>query len=249
MKHSLEEKKIFLIAAGSQDRLYWLEKMVTKHVSQAKVFTALDGLDASSKLTNFPPNVLITEIELPKTTQWKMIEHAMHVKAAANTAIIILGLPAKERFMDEMVTGKVQYFTTDHDEAEFNHLLVKALNFSSHKQPGEFFMKFLAPGDVLLNEGDRADCVYLVKKGQLRAYKIKNGREIELGKIELGEFVGEMAYINGEPRSANVAAVSDCELIEVPLGTFDTVLFKRPAWSKALMITLAKRIKAANISR
>ncbi len=240
---------MFLVAAGNQDKVYWIERMINKHVSNAKVFTAIDGLDASSKLSNLPPHVLITEIELPKTAQWKMIEHAMTLKAAEQTAIIILGLPTEGRYMDEMVAGKVQYFTTEDNEVEFDRLLAKALNFSSHKEPGEFYLKFIAPDDLLIREGEKADCVYLVKKGQLKAFKHKDGADIELGKIEVGEFVGEMAYINGEPRSASVTAITDCELIEVPLGTFDTVLFKRPAWAKALMMTLAKRIKAANTSR
>ncbi len=68
----------------------------------------------------------------------------------------------------------------------------------------------------------------------------------ELGIVETGEFVGEMAYINGEPRSATVKALDLCELIEIPVHLLDHVLFTKPAWAKALMKTLSKRVKAAN---
>jgi hypothetical protein len=246
VKSNLEEKKIFLVACVHPDKSKWVEEAIAKHIAGAKVFTSRDGLDASSKLTNYPPHVLVADVELPKTTPWKLIEHALTSRGAENTAIIINGLPAEGRFMDEMVTGKVQYFGTEGNEEEFNHLVAKALNFTSHQAPADFYLRFLASGDTLIKEGDKADFVYFVKKGQLKAHKgdAKSGQI--LGMVELGEFVGEMAYINGEPRSANVTAVSDCELIEVPIGTFDNVLFKRPAWSKALMMTLAKRIKAAN---
>jgi len=245
----LEDKKIFLIACASPERTRWCEEMVLKHVSGAKVFTSNDGLDATSKLSNYPPHVLIADVMLPKTTSWKLIDHALTTRGAAGTAIIINSLPTEGRYMDELVTGKVQYFTTDSSEEEFTHVVAKALNFSSHKEPAEFYLKFLATGDLLLKEGDKAEFVYFVKKGRLKAFKQQEAKEIVLGMIELGEFVGEMAYINGEPRSANVVATSDCELIEVPVGTFDSVLFKRPSWSKALMLTLAKRVKAANTSR
>jgi CRP-like cAMP-binding protein len=57
-----------------------------------------------------------------------------------------------------------------------------------------------------------------------------------------------MAYINGEPRSANVKATKDCELVEIPIHLLDHVLFMKPAWAKALMKTLSRRIKNANSS-
>ncbi len=242
-KSPLEDKKIFLIATANPEKMKWLEEQVNKHISKATIFTSRDGLDAASKLQNAPPHVVITDVELPKTTPMKLVEHAMSARGAESTAVVVCGpLPKEGQFLDEMVTGKIAYFHVDNDEGEFVRALTKALNFSSHKNQADFYIKFLAPGETLIKEGDKADYVYFVKKGQLVAFKADQ----ELGKIEFGEFVGEMAYINGEPRSASVKAVTDCELIEVAVGTFDSVLFKRPAWSKALMMTLSKRIKAAN---
>lgn len=242
---NLEEKKIFLIASASNEKVAWTEGVITKHISKPTVFTARDGLDAASKLQNAPPHVLITDVELPKTTPMKLVEHAMGARGAENTAIIVCGqLPKEGEYLDELVTGKIQYYHTENDENELVRALTKALNFSSHKTKADFYIKFLAPGDVLIKEGDKADFVYFVKKGLLKAFR--GADSLELGEIGFGEFVGEMAYINGEPRSASVKAMTDCELIEVPVGTFDSVLFKRPAWSKALMMTLSKRVKAAN---
>lgn len=250
MKAALESKKIILIASGLSDRLDWYQSMVEKHLANAMVFTSTDGIDAASKLQNSPPHVLITDVELPKTAPLKLVEHTINSRAAQSTAVIVGGpLPAEGQFFDEVVTGKVQYLIGDKDEMEFDKVLMKALNFSSHQKEAEFYVRFLAPGDVLLKEGDKADFVYFVKRGQLKAFKKIDNSEMTLGTIDVGEFVGEMGYINAEPRSASVVATSDCELIEVPIGTFEAVLFKRPAWSKALMMTLAKRVKAANTAR
>ena len=47
-------------------------------------------------------------------------------------------------------------------------------------------------------------------------------------------------------RSANVEALTDCELIEIPIGTLDRLLYRRPSWSKTLMLTLSKRLTQAN---
>ena len=51
--------------------------------------------------------------------------------------------------------------------------------------------------------------------------------------------------INHEPRFATVTAAKDCELIEIPFGTLDIVLFTKPAWAKALVMTLSKRLRNA----
>jgi DNA-binding response OmpR family regulator len=250
MKVALETKKVFLIASAAPDRLKWFEESIRKHVKDPTIFVANDAIDASNKLSNVPPHVLITDVDLPKAIPLKLVEHATSHRGTEATAIIISGvLPDEERFIDQLVTGKVQYLTKERDEAEFDKALMRALNFSAHQQPSDFYVRFLAAEDVLLNEGDKVEFVYFVKKGRLRAVKKSAEGEIKLGHIEVGEFVGEMGYINGERRSASVIADSNCELIEVPVGTFDAVLYQRPSWSKALMITLAKRVKAANINR
>lgn len=244
---NIEDKKVFLIATANTEKMKWMEEKISYHISRASIYTARDGLDAAAKLQNAPPHVVITDIELPKTKPMKLVEHAMTARGAESTAIIVCGpLPSEGEYLDEMVTGKINYYHTENDEAEFLKAVTKALNFSSHNLKADFHLKFLAPGEVLVKEGDKGDFVYFVKKGQLKAYKGEGSTKQELGEIQVGEFVGEMAYINGEPRSASVVAVTDCELIEVAVGTFDSVLFKRPAWSKALMMTLSKRVKAAN---
>lgn len=229
----------------------WMEETIHRHVTNATVFQASDGITAMGKLQNAPPHVLISDIELPKISGMKLIDTALNAHGAESTAVIIAASPPPEgHHLDEIVTGRVQYYTAEaYDEAAFVKNLTRAMNFTSHKQEAEFFLRFLAPGDILLKEGDKADFVFFVKKGQLRAYRFTGGSEVELGKIGVGEFVGEMAYINGEPRNASVQAVTDCELIEVEVGKFDHVLFKRPSWSKALMLTLTKRVKAANASK
>jgi CRP-like cAMP-binding protein len=104
----------------------------------------------------------------------------------------------------------------------------------------------VAPNEFLFKEGEIAKHVFIVKRGRLRAMKGRGEKQITLGEIGAGEFVGEMAHINHEPRSASVQALEDCELIEIPFGSLDMVLFSRPAWSQALVLTLSKRLKSTN---
>jgi CRP-like cAMP-binding protein len=102
---------------------------------------------------------------------------------------------------------------------------------------------------MLLRDGDSADSVFLVKSGRLKAFKNEGPNEVVLGYINAGEFVGEMAYIHGEARSANVVSLTECELIEIPNDCLDSVLFSKPAWAKALVKTLSSRLKQANADK
>lgn len=247
---NLVDKKIFLLVSENETKIKKFQEIIETRVSKPTIFTATDGATAISKVTNAPPHVLITELHLQKLSGLNLIDKVLASPGTDNTAIIIDGEPPKEeKHLDEIVTNRIQYLANSDDEHEFNTRLVRALNFSARNKKADFYLRFLVKDELLLKEGDKADCVYLVKKGQLKAFKGAESNGTPLGFIESGEFVGEMAYINGEPRTANVTAVTDCELIEVPLGTFDKVLFKRPLWAKALMTTLSKRLKAANTSK
>ncbi len=259
---NLVDKKIFLMASEDPVKMARFQELIEKITGAATFYTAQDGATALSKISNAPPHILITDVQLPKLSGLNLIEKVSAIPHSGQIAIILVGMPPEqEKYLDEIVTGKIQYLIHPEDEAEFSHCLMKALNFASHSTKANFYIRFVAQNEVLLREGDKADYVYFVKKGRLKVFKKLSGAATDaapqngaatvpteevLGYVEPGEFVGEMAYINGEPRSANVSALTECELIEVPIGTFDIILYKRPSWSKALMLTLSKRVKNAN---
>jgi len=77
-----------------------------------------------------------------------------------------------------------------------------------------------APGDVLFRQGDRGDSLMIVLEGQLVAsVRTAQGTEEELARLGPGEVVGEMAFVDAEPRSATVTAPGGATILE----------FSRPA--------------------
>jgi CRP/FNR family cyclic AMP-dependent transcriptional regulator len=255
MNHAnpLEDKRIFLIATAQSERARIYSQVIQRHINNSQVFTATDGPDALFKMDNLPPHVLITDIDLPKKNGLEVTAAVMKASKFAHTAVILASeIPDTEHFVDEVVTGRVQYLIEVMNEEKLNQSLTKALNFLSAGHAHEYHLKFLASKETLFREGDLAQCVYIVRRGQLLATKAfsSSGEALSqpkvLGEILQGEFVGEMAHINSEPRSATVTALTDCELIEIPRGTIDMILFSKPAWSKALVATLSKRLKSSN---
>lgn len=100
--------------------------------------------------------------------------------------------------------------------------------------------------EVLIKEGEKSDNMYWVQKGQLIVLKKKGSDEITLGHIYSGELVGELSFLDGEPRSATVKAVTACELIEIPRDFFDSIFKGQPRWLETLVKTLAERLRKAN---
>lgn len=242
---NLESKKIFLIATGHQLQNQLLERSLQTHFTNVSVFSAVDGVDAQFKADNVTPNVVILDYLLPRMNAVTLTKKLLRKKQ--RTAIIILSPKVdKEHFIEEVVTGQVQFLTSISNTNSFIAHVNRALNFAAHEETSLYNLKFLNKDEWLLREGEEGQYVYLVRNGRLKAFRNVQGKEVILGYVEAGEFVGEMAYINGEPRSADVRCLTDVELIEIPSGQLDSILFSKPAWSRALLKTLSRRLKEVN---
>ena len=71
-----------------------------------------------------------------------------------------------------------------------------------------------APGELLVEEGDEAAAFFVLCSGEADVIK-GLGREGErvLARLAEGDFFGEMALLDGFPRSASVRAVDECECL------------------------------------
>lgn len=63
------------------------------------------------------------------------------------------------------------------------------------------------PGDFLLHEGEVSSEMYYVQSGTLAVMKRKGDAVHQIGTIISGELVGEMSFLDKEPRSASVKAL------------------------------------------
>lgn len=243
------KKKVFLIISGQPERISQISDLVGRQLDRPVIYTAPSGNVGLLKMKNAAVDIVITDSGTNTPDSTKMVEHILLENLNPFMSIIIIGHPPEEeKFVDELVTGKIYFVDEAIDETVFSHSLTKALNFNTQVAPSSFSLRYLAAGEVLIKEGDKADFIYILKTGQLRAFSMVDDKKTILGNVDIGEFVGEMAYINNEPRTASIEAVTNAQLIEVPIGLVDQVLYKRPAWSKALMQTLSKRLKIANSS-
>jgi predicted acylesterase/phospholipase RssA/CRP-like cAMP-binding protein len=71
-------------------------------------------------------------------------------------------------------------------------------------------------GTRLFAAGDPGDALYLVVSGRFRVVQSTDGGDEFIAEIGRGEIVGEMGALTGEPRSADVLAARDSEVIHIP---------------------------------
>lgn len=83
--------------------------------------------------------------------------------------------------------------------------------------------------DVVFHEGEHGDCLYLVCEGSVRISKVgRGGKQETLGYIQPGNFFGEMALIDGQPRSAQATATETTVLGRVDQAAFERILERAP---------------------
>jgi signal transduction histidine kinase len=101
-----------------------------------------------------------------------------------------------------------------------------------------------AAGDVVFQEGDPGDGLYVVGEGQVQASFLvaPNDRRV-LSLFGPGEFVGEMAVIDTHPRSATVTAVAASRLAFLPCAAVRMALERSPVFASNLTREVVQRMR------
>lgn len=69
------------------------------------------------------------------------------------------------------------------------------------------------PNEIIFEQGEEGLGLYVVRSGRVRVSALENGREREIATLGRGQFFGELALLDGSPRSAQARAVEQSELI------------------------------------
>lgn len=105
----------------------------------------------------------------------------------------------------------------------------------------------LERGATLFLKGDQGDAAFVVLEGELEVRTVgRDGRELRIAAQPQGGLIGEMAALDGAPRSADVVAARRCLLWRVPRAALIEVLKDHPDAALALLAELSGRLRAAN---
>jgi len=102
----------------------------------------------------------------------------------------------------------------------------------------------LAPGELLLREGDPGDAMYAVVSGELDVTKRSGGNEIQLARVGAGTIQGEMSAIEGRPRSASVRAITQVEVLRIPRQALLAVFALTPEAAFSVLQVVLNRLRS-----
>ncbi len=88
----------------------------------------------------------------------------------------------------------------------------------------------IAPGEVLMSEGDSSDAMYFVIRGRLLAtrFDAEQQKQVDIGELARGSAVGEIGLMSGTPRSATVTALRDTVVAGLSVDAFLALVDRQP---------------------
>jgi CRP-like cAMP-binding protein len=98
---------------------------------------------------------------------------------------------------------------------------------------------FFAASDVIFCKGDARTVMYVVKEGEV---DIKIGDKV-VETVRPNGIFGEMAMVDGQPRTASAIARTDCKLIPIDQKRFQFLVQQTPYFAIQVMQLLVERLR------
>ncbi|MGQ4646653.1 cyclic nucleotide-binding domain-containing protein [Lyngbya aestuarii] len=102
-------------------------------------------------------------------------------------------------------------------------------------------------GRAVLMEDAWGNAVYFIASGWVKVRRLYGESTVTLAILGRGDFFGEMAILDESPRSTDVVALSDVELLSVSAQRFIQTLFKDPQLQHRMLQLMVKRLRQNNV--
>ena len=101
-----------------------------------------------------------------------------------------------------------------------------------------------APGETVIRAGDPGSSMFVVHNGRVAVQLNENGRPRTVATLSDGAFFGEMALFTGEPRTANIVALEETEVLEIGHQAMKLVFDANPDLVESLSHIITERRQA-----
>jgi CRP-like cAMP-binding protein len=99
------------------------------------------------------------------------------------------------------------------------------------------------PGDVIFREGDTSNEMFIIQEGKVVVTKDVAGHDVFLAMLERGDFFGEMALLDSQPRHASCSALVRTRVVAVKSGELLIKLRRDPTFALEMLQTMSRRIR------
>jgi CRP/FNR family transcriptional regulator, cyclic AMP receptor protein len=99
-------------------------------------------------------------------------------------------------------------------------------------------------GSVLFRKGEQGGAMYLIEGGRVRIHiKDRDGEEVTLAELAPGDFFGEMAILDGKPRSATATVSEDARLAVLSRRDFHDFVGRSPEIALSMLAAITDRLR------
>ena len=247
--HYLSPEQVKDEIVSFQSDIFALGCVLYEILAGEKAFPGENSYGVLYKITSTEPrSILSIRSDLPKVLD-EIVRKAIRkdpseryqscAEMAADLDVALRGILASPRNLEKS-KEVADYFQNLSFFADFKKEQLSELTALANivKFPG---------GKVVASEGEIDDTFYIILSGQV---KVRKG-EKDIATIGTGECFGEMAFLGGQPRVANVAAEGDCVLMKITASLLqklpDSVglLFFR-SFARTLVQRLSKNLEERN---
>ncbi len=107
------------------------------------------------------------------------------------------------------------------------------------------YERHVPKGEIIFKEGDLGEEMYFIRKGKVKISKGEEANEKVLAILKDGDFFGEMALIDGSPRSATATAIEDTDLLIIDKESFTAKINENPLIAYVMEV-LTKRLRTCD---
>ena len=103
--------------------------------------------------------------------------------------------------------------------------------------------KLFQDGEIIVREGDKGDCLYVIQEGKVEVYRDRDGQEVPLAVLGESEFFGEVPLFERQDRSASVRAKGPVRVLTVERKTLLRRIHEDPTLAYRILETMSRRIR------
>jgi CRP-like cAMP-binding protein len=151
----------------------------------------------------------------------------------------------------------------EHPVSEYRELLRRVSIFQDLSDPDlsrlgqRLVPKTFDKDGIIVSQEAEGDALYIIKTGRVKvvlygdSYRDGHGdgsgtREIILSMFKPGDFFGEMSLIDNQPRSANVIALEESEVLVLSRDSFAKQIVESPLLAMAILAEMSRRLRRAD---
>jgi len=103
------------------------------------------------------------------------------------------------------------------------------------------------PGDIIFQQGDLGNSVYVIKEGECEALRERKGAPELLATLSPGEYFGKMALLSDRTRNATIRARTAMDVLIIPKADFNSLRHSVPTFGDVFSELAKRRASAGSL--